>query len=222
MNAKNIINAFNAEVQSFNAAVRFIFETSKTTAVNVPAAPAKEDKSEEAKNARKNIKNAENVNAVISDCKNIVDAFGITAADLKGKAIKSLREKIMQHAPAVDAEGRAVKFVKLPAYLKDEINSYSEVFAVVPASWIETIIASAENVDGEQKTGYNVTAAPVVAEGELTESAAGDVVNAKGEKVESSAIFAKWDKVATYRNISNAEGRAVASATYNELKSKNA
>lgn len=220
MNAKNIINAFNNEVKSFNTAIRFVYETSKVTTEKIAAAPAKDDMSDDAKALRKAIKASEKKNALIADCIAIVDAFNITANDMKGKAIQSLRNRIIEKTPMIDVNGVAVKMAKLPSYLKNEVNGYNEVFTIVPASWIETIIAAAENVDGIQKSEYNVTVAPVVAEGEIVEGASGDIVNAKGEKIETSNIFEIWNKEAKINNIANAVGNAAKAASKAEQKAK--
>lgn len=220
MNAKNIISAFNNEVKSFNTAIRFVFDTAKEASEKIPAAPAKDDQTEEAKKLRKDIKAAEKKNAIIADCTSIVDTFSITANDIKGKAIKALRDKIMERVPMTDVNGYAVKMVKLPSYLKSEIADYANVFAVTPASWIETIITAAENAEGVKLTGYNVTLAPVVSEGDVTESASGDIVNAKGELVESGKIFDTWNKIARCKNIANAAGRVATNATFAEEMKK--
>lgn len=222
MNAKNIITAFNNEVKSFNTAIRFVFETAALKAEKIPAAPAKDDRSEEAKALRKSIKKNERYNAIIDDCRAIVAAFNITSNDIKGKQIKALRDRIVAKAPLIDTEGRAVKMVKMPSYLKTEIADYSKVFAVAPASWIETIIAATENTTGKQVAGLSITAAPVVSEGKLTESASGDIVDANAEMSEkATAIFETWNRIATYKNIANSAGRAVTDSTFDDLK-KNA
>lgn len=223
MNAKNIINAFYNEVKSFNTAIRFVYETSKATTEKIAAAPAKEDQSDEAKALRKAIKAAEKKNELIADCIAIVTAFNVTANDMKGKAIQALRNKIIEKTPMIDVNGVAVKMAKLPAYLKNEVSGYNEVFTIVPASWIETIIAAAENVEGNQNYGYNVTVAPVVSEGEIIEGASGDLVNEKGYVIcdnKKYSIFGIWEKEAKINNIANAVGNAAKAASKAEQKAK--
>lgn len=218
MNAKNIINAFNNEVKSFNTAIRFVFETAALKAEKIPAAPAKDDKTDEAKTLRAEIKKIENANNVIKDCIAIVERFNITVNDLKSKSIKALRDKILSNVPMLDVNGCAVKLAKLPAYLKDDVTDYKEIFTVVPASWIETIIAACEDIGNNQITGYNVTVNPIVENGEIIEGASGDIVDAKGNKVDSAKIFKVWDKIACYKNIANAAGRETANNTLADLK----
>ena len=218
MNAKNIINAFNNEIKSFNTAIRFEFDTAKLTPEKVSAAPDKKDMSEEAKAIRKTIKAAERKNELISDCKAICERFSIV--DVKGKNIPAYRAAIMSAAPMVDVNGIAVKLVKLPSYLKNDVKEYNEAFAIAPASWIETILLAAENAEGKQISDYNVTVAPVVSEGEVIEAASGDVVNAKGDKVDTANIFAIWSKEAKINNIANAVGNAAKAASKAEQKAK--
>lgn len=220
INSQNILSSFNSYNKSFNAAIRFIFDLSKETANKVPASPTKDDKSEEAKALRKEIKSIEAKNAIIADAKRIVETFSITANDIKDKSIFSLRKKIMDRVPNVDENGRPVKFVKLPSYLKGDLKDYATIMQVVPASWIEAICSATDNVDGKKET-YNLTIAPIIEEGKLLESACGDLVNAKGEKVASESIFAVWDKEATINNIANAAGRVTVEATKKELKANN-
>ena len=148
----------------------------------------------------------------------ICERFGIV--DVKGKNIPTYRAAIMASAPMIDANGVAVKFAKLPSYLKNEIKAYNEVFAVVNCSWIETIIAAAENESGKQMCDYNVTTAPTISEGEIIESASGDIVNAKGEKIDGANIFAIWDNEAKINNIANAVGNAAKVASKAEQKAK--
>lgn len=219
INAIAILNAFNSYNKSFNSAIRYIFDLSKESESKIPAAPAKDDKSETAKNLRKEIKAIEAKNAIINDAKRIVDTFNITANDIKDKSIFSLRKKIMERVPNVDENGRPVKFVKLPSYLKSEIKDYATIMQVVPASWIEAICDAAEN-KGEIRVVYNITIAPIIAEGKLLESACGDLVNTKGEIVGNEKIFALWNKEATINNIANAAGRVTVEATKKELKAK--
>lgn len=219
INAASILKAFNAYNNSFNAAIRYIFDLSKESECKVPAAPAKDDKSEEAKQLKKEIKAAEAKNAIIADAKRIVETFAITANDIKGKGIAALRAKIVSRIPNVSETGAAIKFAKLPSYLKSEIKDYATIFQVVPASWIEAICAATDNTEGIRNE-YGLTCAPVVEEGELICPASGDLVNAKGEKIETQANFMIWEKEATINNIANAAGRATTQATKAELKAK--
>lgn len=219
INVANLLNSFRNYNNSFNAAIRYIYDLSKESANKVPASPAKDDKSETAKTLRKEIKAIENKNAVITDCKRIVESFAITANDIKGKAISALRAKIVDRLPNVDETGKPVKFSKLPSYLKSEIKDYATVMQVVPASWIEAICAATDN-KGEIRVVYNITTAPIIAEGEIIEGASGDLVNTNGEIVGSDNIFAIWNKEATINNIANAAGRAKTQETKAELKAK--
>lgn len=222
INAANMVAAFGEFNKSFNAAIRFIFDLSKEAAAKVPAAPAKDDESDEAKALRKEIKAAERKNAIIADAKKIVAAFNITANDIKSKAIEPLRKKIMDRVPAVDENGRAVKFVKLPAYLRSEIKDYSKAFQVAPASWIESICMAADTEKERGDGYYNVTTPPVIAEGVIDEVAHGDLVNERGHVLIESQkyeIFDKWEKEAKINNISAAAGRETAKLKKAELKS---
>lgn len=215
MNAKNIISAFNNEVKSFNSAIRFIYDTAKLASAKVPASPEKNDQSSEAKELRNAIKAAERTNELIADCKAICNRFHIV--DVKAKSIPTYRENILKNAPMLDVNGNGVKLVKLPSYLKNEIADYTNVFAVANTTWIELIIAATENAEGKQVAGLNVTISPTIENGEVSEGANGDIVNCKGETLESAAIFEKWNKLASYKNIANAAGREVSNAKYSEL-----
>lgn len=217
INVANLLNSFRNYNNSFNAAIRYIYDLSKESANKVPASPAKDDKSEEAKQLRKDIKAIEAKNAIISDAKRIVDTFSITANDIKGKAICALRNKIVALIPNVDEEGNAVKFVKLPSYLKNEVKDYANVLQVVPASWIEAICMATDNTEGKRNE-YMQTISPCIVDGELISGSRGNIVNTKGEIVASEAIFATWDKEATINNISNASGREYAKNVKAELK----
>lgn len=206
INTSAILNSFKAYNNSFNAAIRYIFDLSKESANKVPASPAKDDKSEEAKQLRKDIKAIEANNAIIADAKKIVETFNITANDIKGKAICALRNKIAERIPNVDENRKAVKFVKLPSYLKNEITEYAATFQVVPATWIEAICMATDNTDGKRNE-YMQTISPCIVDGELIAGARGDLANAKGEIVGSDTIFATWNREAKIRNIANAVGR---------------
>lgn len=222
INAASILKAFNAYNNSFNAAIRYIFDLSKENECKVPAAPAKDDKSEEAKQLKKEIKEAEAKNAIIADAKRIVESFAITANDIKGKGIAALRAKIVARIPNVDETGSAIKFAKLPSYLKNEIKDYATIFQVVPAFWIEAICAATDNADGKRKE-YTLTCAPIIEEGVLTFPACGDLVDTEGYVLDSDykcKIFSNWNKEATINNIANAAGRATTQATKAELKAK--
>lgn len=219
INASALLNSFKAYNNSFNAAIRYIFDLSKESENKVPAAPAKDDKSEEAKALRKEIKSIEANNAIIADAKRIVETFAITANDIKGKAISALRAKIVERIPNVDENGTAVKFAKLPSYLKNEIKDHATIMQVVSASWIEAICAATDNTEGKCNE-YMQTISPCIVDGELIAGARGSIVNTKGEIVASDAIFATWDKEATINNISNASGREHAKAVKAELKAK--
>lgn len=222
INAANMVAAFGEFNKSFNAAIRFIFDLSKEAAAKVPAAPAKDDDSGEAKNLRKEIKAAEKKNAIIADAKKIIAAFNVTANDIKSKGILDLRDKIMARVPAVDENGRAVKFIKLPAYLKIEIKDYSKVFQVIPASWIESICMAADSEKERGEGYYNVTTPPVIADGVIDEVAHGDLVNERGHVLadpQKYEIFDKWEKEAKINNISAAAGRETAKMKKAELKS---
>lgn len=219
INSANILSAFTNFNKSFNAAIRYIYDTAKEVPAKVPAAPGKEDKSAEAKNLRKDIKAAEVKNAMIDDCKRIIDTFNVTANDLKAKSIGALRAKFLARIPNVDEGGHAVKFAKLPAYLKSEVKDYATIFQVAPASWIEAICAAAENEEGKRNE-YILTNPPVIEEGVLTCPPTGDIVNASGNVIDSAKIFAVWCREATINNIANAAGREKAQATKKELKAK--
>lgn len=218
VNVKNLLSSFNQYNNSFNAAIRFVFDAAKETEGKIPASPKKGDKTSEAEQLRKDIKAMENKNTLIADCKRIVETFAITANDIKGKSISALRAKIMDKVPNVDENGKAVKFVKLPSYLKNEIHDYAATMQVVPSTWIEAICDAAENEDNIRNE-YVLTCAPIVEDGEVTSEASGDIVNEKGEKVETSSIFEKWNMEAKINNISNAAGREKAKETKAELKS---
>lgn len=217
INASAILNAFNNYNKSFNAAIRYIFDMAKEAETKTPASPAKDDKSEEAKALRKEIKAVEAKNAIIADCKKIVAEFAITANDIKGKGINALYSKVTARIPNVDENGKAVKFAKLPSYLKSEIKDYATIMQVVPASWIESICAATDNTECKRNE-YVLTCAPIIEEGVLTIPTSGDIVNTKGEKIETAKIFATWEKEAKINNISNAAGREKAKETKAELK----
>lgn len=219
MNANNIKQAFNNEIKSFNTAIRFVFETSKAAPVKTPAMPEKDDNSAGAKQLRKDAKQVAKNNELISDCKQIVDTFNITANDLKSKAIKTLRDKVLARAPRLSAEGYTVKFVKLDGILKDT-EGYKDTFKVVPENWIDTIISATLNTDGVRIEGLQVTVPPVVKDGEIIEAASGDLVNANGDVIESAKIFARWNELAMYNNIANRAGNEVKELKFNELKSE--
>lgn len=216
-NVSNLLSSFNAYNNSFASAIRYIADVAKETEGKIPSSPEKGDKTQEAKQLRKDIKAMEKKNNLIADCKRIVETFAITANDIKSKGIPALRAKIMDKAPFVDENGKAVKFAKLPSYLKSEIKDYANIMQVVHANWIETICAAAENEEGKRVV-YNLTIPPVIEEGEITESASGDLVNTKGEIIETESIFAAWNKEATINNIANAAGREKAKETKAELK----
>lgn len=222
INAVSILKAFNAYNNSFNGAIRFIFDLSKESECKIPATPAKDDKSEEAKQLKKEIKEAEAKNAIITDAKRIVETFAITANDIKGKSIAALRAKIVARIPNVSETGAAIKFAKLPSYLKSEIKDYATIFQVVPASWIEAICAATNNTEGIRNE-YALTCPPVVEEGELICPPCGDLVDAEGYMLDNDYkcnIFSIWEKEATINNIANAAGRATTQATKAELKAK--
>lgn len=219
INTSALLNSFKAYNNSFNAAIRYIFDLSKESPAKIPASPAKDDKSETAKALRKEIKAIEANNAIIADAKRIVETFAITANDIKDKAISALRNKIVAKLPNVDETGAAVKFAKLPSYLKNEVKEYATTLQVVPASWIEAICAATDNVEGYRKE-YTVTLPPVIEEGKVIEGASGNIVNAKCEIIGSDTIFAIWNKEAKINNIANAAGRATTQATKAELKAK--
>lgn len=222
INAANMAAAFGEFNKSFNAAIRFIFDLSKEASAKVPEAPAKDDESDEAKALRREIKTAEKKNAIIGDAKKIVAAFDITANDIKSKGVSDLRSKIMARVPAVDESGRAVKFVKLPAYLKSEVKDYAKIYQVIHASWIESICIAADSETERGEGFYNVTTPPVVTEGLIEETASGDLVNEMGHVIlgpQISEIFDKWGKEAKINNISAAAGRETAKLKKAELKS---
>lgn len=222
INVTNMVNAFQKYNNSFNAAIRYIFDLSKESANKVPASPAKDDKSEEAKLLRKEIKTIKSKNAIIADAKRIVETFNITANDIKGKTISALRAKIVERIPNVDEEGHAVKFAKLPPYLKNEVKDYETTLQVVPASWIEAICAATDNVEGK-KNEYILTTPPIIVDGEVDDMPHGDLVNTKGFVLCDDAkysIFGIWEKEAKINNIANAAGRATTQATKAELKAK--
>lgn len=218
INASALLNSFKAYNNSFNAAIRYIYDVAKESASKVPASPAKDDKSEEAKALRKEIKTIESNNAIIADAKRIVETFHITANDIKGKAISALRNKIVERIPNVDEAGNAVKFAKLPSYLKSEIKDYATTLQVVPATWIEAICAATDNTDGTRNE-YMQTISPCIVDGDLIAGARGNIVNAKSEIVASDSIFATWDKEAKIRNIANAVGRDATNKSIEEQKS---
>lgn len=218
INAVNLLASFRAYNNTFNSAIRYIFDLAKESDVKVPSAPAKDDKSAEAKALKAEIKKAEKQNAIIADAKRIVETFAITANDIKGKAICALRNKIVEKLPYVDAEGRAVKFDKLPSYLKSEIKDYATIMQVVPATWIEAIAAATDNAEGVRKE-YVLTTAPVIEEGKIVEISTGDIVNVNGERIEYGwKVQEIWNNEAKINNIANAAGRATTQATKAELK----
>lgn len=173
MNAKNIINAFNSDNNSFNRACRFILDTAKIKQTKLPAEPAKDDQTEEAIFTRAERKRIAKVNDLIADCMEVKNAVGLT--DGKDKTLSDLFATIKTRIPFVDAEGHAVKFVALPKNIKD-LAGVKVVYKVVPATWIETLLAIAENPNVAQEQ-YDLTTAPELDEnGEIAKGMQGDII----------------------------------------------
>lgn len=212
---QNITAAYNQYATSFNAAMRWIADMAKEAKKQVPAKPAKGVAEAEAKLINKAIRDANTHNNIVDDCSAVVEVFCITANDLKSKGISALRNKVAARFPNVDKSGNAVRFAAMPSYLKGEIDA--NALRIVPASWIEAIFAAAENAT-EIKRTYNLTIAPEVEDGKVTENAKGDIVNAKGEVIDGAKILATWDALAAIENAGNAAGRVSKTATVSELK----
>lgn len=217
INVSNLTSVYNIYNSSFNTTLRFIIETAAADRVAVPATPTKDMGDDEARARRVEIRRAKNANRAIDDCARICAALEITAASLKKAPAKALREAVLARLPYVAAvTGHAVVKCNLPTYLTDE---YEGVFGVRAASWLEAFAAAAENTDGTRRE-YELTAAPLIEEGNLTEAARGAVVDANMNVVANAdAVLATWSRLAPINSAAGKVGREAKSAYFQANKS---
>lgn len=216
INVSNLTSVYNIYNASFNTTLRFIIETAAAERVAVPATPTKNMNDNEARARRAEIRRAKNGNRAIDDCIQICAALDITAASLKKAPAKALREAVLARLPYVDdTTGHAVVKCNLPTFLTDE---HKDVFGIRAASWLEAFAAAAENTDGTRRE-FELTAAPAIEAGELTEPARGAVVDADMNPVNNAAaVLDTWARLAPINSAAGKVGREAKNAYFQANK----
>lgn len=208
ININAIVNGMKSEYakacKSLNYALRFVLDMAKESAKEVPAAPAKDDTSDAAKALRAEIKSVNTYNTIIAAAKEIVSVFALTSNSLKKNAIGEVRANIIARYPMQTESGVCVTLANLPDYIRTD---YKGCYIVTPATWIEVLTRAAKNVDGDVRKDYILTVAPVTIDG-TTIPAEGDIVDAKGNKVDNvDEILAKWTKLAPIKSEARKVGK---------------
>lgn len=213
-NVNNLKKEYAKACNSFNFAVRFIFDLSKESVKELPAVPSKDDKSPEATDLRMQIATVKKYNDSVETAKYIVNVLGIDSNSIKTKNVPELRTKILAKYPYKTESGVCVTFGNLPKYMA----KYKDTYTVTPASWIEVLARSSKNDTDTHITFETVTAAPIVENGELIDSANEIFVDKNANIVKNAKnIREDWNKLAIYNNIANKAGQTKKNEVFKEL-----
>lgn len=209
---------------SYIVAMRYIIETANTDYKQVPAAPTKDNTGHEAAAIRTAIRAAKKHNERINAAKSIVEKYNIDTTDTSNKALSSYRNTILSDVPyTANIEGRVINVMlkNVPTTAKTLNIDTDNIRIIVEATWIDTIIAAANNNENIHVVFDSLTEAPTVTAGELKKIAAGPIVDVNGNIIPNIEDFlTKWNDGAIMNNLANSDAKAAKDATLEMLKNE--